>query len=54
LLTLAGILVFQAVVFLLFGFETKGRSLEEISYAPSTKPHGSILAAVPKSIDIGA
>ncbi|MCP1847277.1 MULTISPECIES: MFS transporter [unclassified Bradyrhizobium] len=31
LTTLAGILVFQAVVFLVFGFETKGRSLEDAS-----------------------
>jgi MFS transporter, putative metabolite:H+ symporter len=31
LLTLAGSLVFQAIVFLLFGIETKGRALEEIS-----------------------
>lgn len=31
LTTLAGILVFQAVVFLIFGFETKGRSLENAS-----------------------
>ena len=31
LVTLAGILLFQAVVFLIFGFETKGRSLEEVS-----------------------
>jgi putative MFS transporter len=31
LTTLAGILVFQAVIFLLFGFETKGRSLENAS-----------------------
>jgi putative MFS transporter len=31
LMTLAGILVFQALVFLMFGFETKGRALEEVS-----------------------
>ena len=31
LTTLAGILVFQAVVFLIFGFETKGQSLENVS-----------------------
>jgi len=31
LTTLAGILVFQAAVFLIFGFETKGRSLENVS-----------------------
>jgi MFS transporter, putative metabolite:H+ symporter len=29
--TLAGILVFQALVFLVFGFETKGRALEEVA-----------------------
>jgi len=29
--TLAGILVFQALVFLIFGFETKGRALEEVA-----------------------
>jgi MFS transporter, putative metabolite:H+ symporter len=28
---LAGILVFQALVFLVFGFETKGRALEEVA-----------------------
>jgi len=31
LITLAGILLFQAVVFLIFGFETKGRALEDVS-----------------------
>lgn len=31
LLALAGSLVFQAIVFLLFGIETKGRALEEVS-----------------------
>ena len=31
LLTLAGVLVIQALVFLVFGFETKGRALEEVS-----------------------
>lgn len=30
LATLAGVLVFQALVFLVFGFETKGRALEEV------------------------
>lgn len=30
LATLAGILVFQAVIFLIFGFETKGRGLEDV------------------------
>lgn len=35
LFTLAGILVFQAVVFLIFGFETKGRSLEDVSETPA-------------------
>jgi putative MFS transporter len=29
--TLAGILVFQAIVFLVFGFETKGRALEDVA-----------------------
>jgi putative MFS transporter len=29
--TLAGILVFQALVFLVFGFETKGRPLEDVA-----------------------
>lgn len=33
LVTLAGILVFQAIVFVIFGFETKGRALEEVSDA---------------------
>lgn len=33
LVTLAGILLFQAVVFMIFGFETKGRALEEVSGA---------------------
>lgn len=33
LMALAGILLFQAVVFLIFGFETKGRALEEVSGA---------------------
>ena len=31
LTTLAGILVFQAFIFLIFGFETKGQSLENVS-----------------------
>jgi MFS transporter, putative metabolite:H+ symporter len=31
LVTLAGILLFQAVIFMIFGFETKGRALEEAS-----------------------
>lgn len=31
LVALAGILVFQAVVFMIFGFETKGRALEDVS-----------------------
>ncbi|RXG99477.1 MFS transporter [Bradyrhizobium zhanjiangense] len=35
LVTLAGILLFQAVVFMIFGFETKGRALEEVSGAPT-------------------
>jgi MFS transporter, putative metabolite:H+ symporter len=41
LLTLAGVLVFQAIVFLLFGIETKGRALEdvsEIAAVPSAGP----------------
>ncbi|WP_245331685.1 MFS transporter [Bradyrhizobium sp. NAS80.1] len=29
--TLAGILVFQALIFLVFGFETKGRALEDVA-----------------------
>jgi putative MFS transporter len=33
LVTLAGILLFQAVIFMIFGFETKGRALEEVSGA---------------------
>jgi len=31
LLTLAGVLVLQALVFMVFGFETKGRALEDVS-----------------------
>ena len=31
LVTLAGILLFQAIVFVIFGFETKGRALEGVS-----------------------
>lgn len=37
LVTLAGILLFQAVVFVIFGFETKGRALEELSHAPDAE-----------------
>jgi putative MFS transporter len=33
LVTLSGVLLFQAVVFMIFGFETKGRALEEVSGA---------------------
>jgi MFS transporter, putative metabolite:H+ symporter len=35
--TLAGILVFQALVFLIFGFETKGRALEEVGDTSKTQ-----------------
>ncbi len=38
LFALAGTLLFQAVVFLVFGFETKGRALEEVSEAVLEEP----------------
>jgi putative MFS transporter len=44
--TLAGILAFQALVFVVFGFETKGRALEQVAEASesraSTKATGSV------------
>lgn len=46
LLTLAGVLVFQALVFLVFGFETKGRALEEVSELSNT-------AATPQAATAG-
>jgi MFS transporter, putative metabolite:H+ symporter len=52
LTTLAGILVFQAVVFLLFGFETKGRSLENAS-AVGDAPSGSTASVSQRPADIG-
>jgi MFS transporter, putative metabolite:H+ symporter len=41
LITLAGILLFQAIVFLLFGFETKGRTLEDVSELASSPVAGA-------------
>jgi putative MFS transporter len=51
LVTLAGILLFQAVVFLIFGFETKGRALEEVSGASSETEDA---ASSRKIVSIGA
>ena len=34
--TLAGVLVFQAAVFFVFGFETKGRALEDVGNVDPT------------------
>jgi putative MFS transporter len=42
LLTLAGVLVFQAIVFLLFGMETKGRALEDISEVAAVPSSGPV------------
>jgi putative MFS transporter len=39
---LAGVLVFQAVVFVLFGVETKGRALEEVSEVAALAEQGSL------------
>jgi putative MFS transporter len=42
LLTLAGVLVFQAIVFLLFGIETKGRALEDVSEIATVPASGPV------------
>jgi putative MFS transporter len=39
---LAGVLVFQAIVFVLFGVETKGRRLEEVSEVAAVADSGSL------------
>jgi MFS transporter, putative metabolite:H+ symporter len=54
LLTLAGILVFQAVVFLVFGFETKGRALEEVSEIASDVSAGTVAKAGRAVADLNA
>jgi putative MFS transporter len=51
--TLAGILVFQAAVFLIFGFETKGRSLENVS-AVADASHEAQAPLARQAADIGA
>ncbi|WP_407165164.1 MFS transporter [Bradyrhizobium sp. ORS 111] len=48
---LAGILVFQAVIFLIFGFETKGRSLENAS---AVAPDESRASVSREAVDVGA
>jgi putative MFS transporter len=53
LTTLAGVLVFQALVFLFFGFETKGQSLENVS-AFSDETAGSQAKVSSKPVNIGA
>jgi putative MFS transporter len=42
LLTLAGVLVFQAIIFLLFGIETKGRALEDVSEIATVRGSGPV------------
>ena len=51
LTTLAGILVFQAVIFLIFGLETKGRSLENASAAAPDESRASVSR---EAVDVGA
>jgi putative MFS transporter len=41
LVALAGVLLFQAIVFMIFGFETKGQALEEVSGAATEADPGS-------------
>jgi putative MFS transporter len=53
LTTLAGILVLQAIVFLMFGIETKGRSLENAS-AIADAPAEDRSAVPQRAADIGA
>ncbi|WP_370134080.1 MULTISPECIES: MFS transporter [unclassified Bradyrhizobium] len=44
--TLAGILVFQALVFLIFGFETKGRALEDVAETSEGQPSATATGSV--------
>jgi putative MFS transporter len=52
LTTLAGILVFQALIFLIFGFETKGQSLENVSAVPDGRGGAQPLAQRPADVGV--
>ncbi|WJR77416.1 MFS transporter [Bradyrhizobium sp. NP1] len=54
LMTLAGVLVFQAVVFLCFGFETKGRALEEVAETAAGDPAGAVVRGEESAARLGA
>lgn len=53
LMTLAGVLVFQAIVFLMFGIETKGRALEDVSEAASAPAPAAVSPANQKVAGLG-